>query len=291
MKRLLLSLLLSGIAAADEPQVWTSRSGQTFTGDFLAVRPGKVFVRSKEKKIFAIPMAKLSDACLAEAGYLQEKLGAWARRQVARQAMDEGTANAVLMLEPEAIKEKTFIMVAKIREIDTGTKLKPEKGPKIKFTTEGDVACQADFSTRGPLVVKPDAVYCDATEEAEAVFSRNATMLIKARQAVPVQVKVMKGKIVGGFMASEEDLAKAREADGKVVEYEQEIMHQRMVMMEEQIRTGIPVSSPQGIQGEDGTPLVIAEHRFTPEEIEAMKGELSWLKTKMNPDGRVIGVE
>lgn len=286
-----LLLLLLGSAFADEPQVWTSRDGRTFTGDFLAVRPGKVYVRSKEKKVFAIPMAKLSDACLAEAGYLQEKLGEWATKQAGRKAMDEGTLTAVLMLAPEAIKDKEFLMHATVLTIDVGTKLQPAKGPKFKFTTEGEVECHADFKDRGELVVNDGYVYCDATEAPENTFARNATMLLGPRQQVPVRVKIMRGKIVGGFIASEEEFAKARETDGKAREYETEIMHQRIAVFEEQIRSGSSLQATQGIQGEDGKPIAVPPHRFTPEEIEHMKSELSWLKTKLNPDGDIFKKE
>jgi len=291
VKFLLPLLLLCGLASADEPQVWTSRDGRNFTGDFLAVRPGKVYVRSKEKKIFAIPMAKLSDACLAEAGYLQEKLGEWAHKQAERKAMDESTATAVLMLVPDAIKDKVFLMNAKIREFDAGTKLKPAKGPKIKFTTEGDIECQADFKDRGPLVVNDTGVYCDATEDAAATFSRNATLLLKLNQRVPVQVKVMRGKIVGGLTATDQEFAKAREEDGKVREYETEIIHLRIAVFEEQIRKGTSLTAEQGLQGEDGKTLLVPEYRFTPEEVEKMKTELDWLRTKLNPNGQLMEEE
>ena len=291
MKLLLFFLLpvLSCTAVhADEPQVWTSRDGRTFTGDFLAVRPGQVYVRSKDKKIFAIPMAKLSDPCLAEAGYLQEKLGEWAKRQAERKAMDESTATAVLMLAPEAIKEKSFLMNAKIRSFDSGTKLKPVKGSTITFTTEGEVECQADFKDRGKIVVNDSGVYCDATEEASATFSRNATLLLKPNQWVPVQVKISRGKIVGGVMASDKELEKAREADGKVREYEAEIIHLRIAAFEEQIRKGTSLAAATPLVGEDGKPLSVPEYHFSPEETEKMKTELDWLRTKLNPNGQLM---
>lgn len=291
VRSLLPLLLLCGLASADEPQVWTSRDGRTFTGDFLAARPGKVYVRSKDKKIFAIPMAKLSDPCLAEASYLQEKLSEWARKQAGRKAMDESTATAVLMLAPESIKDKMFLMNAKIRSFDGGTKLKPAKGSTIKFTTEGDVACQADFKDRGEIVINDSGVYCDATAEAAATFSRNATLLLKPNQWVPVQVKVMGGKIVGGLMASEDDFAKAREADGKVREYETEIIHLRLAAFEEQLRKGTSLAAATPLQGEDGKPLSVPEYRFSPEEVEKMKTELDWLRTKLNPNGQLMEKE
>lgn len=268
--------------------MWASRGGQTFTGDFLAVRPGKVYVRGNEKKVYAIPMAKLSDACLAEAGYLQKKLGEWARKQAARKAMDEATATAVMMLAPEAIKDKGFIMYAKISGIDMGTKLKPAKGPRVKFTTEGGIECQADFKERGELVINDTGVYCDATLEPEATFSRNATLLLKMSQHVPVQAKAMGGKIVGGLLVSGEELAKARAQDGEVREYETEIMHLRIAVFEEQIRTGVSLASREGILSEDGKPLPVPEYRFTPGEVDKMKSELDWLRTKLHPNGQLI---
>lgn len=291
MKFLIPLLFLCGLAGADEPQVWTSRDGRTFTGDFLAVRPGKVFVRSKEKKIFAIPMAKLSDACLAEAGYLQEKLGEWARKQAERKAMDESTATAVLMLAPDAIKDKVFLMNAKIRAFDAGSKLKPVKGSTIGFTTEGDTECQADFKDRGKLVVNDSGVYCDATVAATETFSRNATLLLRPNQWVPVQVKVMRGKIVGGLMASDDDFARAKESDGKVREYETEIIHLRIAVFEEQIKKGSSLAASTPVPGEDGKPLAVPEYRFSPEEVEKMKTELDWLRTKLNPNGQLMEKE
>lgn len=288
---LLLLVLGASPARADEPQVWTSRDGRTFTGDFLAVRPGKVYVRAKDKKIFAIPMTKLSDPCLAEAGYLQEKLGEWAKKQAERKAMDESTATAVLMLAPDAAKDKTFLMNAKIRAFDGGSKLKPVKGSTIKFTTEGEVECMADFKDRGELVVNDSGVYCDATEEASATFSRNATLLLKPNQWVPVQVKIARGKIVGGMMASDEELAKAREADGTVREYEAEIIHLRIAAFEEQILKGSSLAASVPLPGEDGKPLPVPDYRFSPEEVEKMKTELDWLRTKLNPNGQLMQEE
>lgn len=288
MKFIIPLLLACGLASADEPQVWTSRDGRTFTGDFLAVRPGKVYVRGKDKKIFAIPMAKLSDPCLAEAGYLQEKLGEWARKQAERKAMDESTATAVLMLAPEAIKDKVFLMNARVRSIDPGTKLKPIKGPAIKFLTEGNVECQADFKDRGRLVVNDSGVYCDTTADASTTFSRNATLLLRPDQWVPVQAKVTRGKIVGGLLASADDLSKAREADGKVREYETEIIHLRIAAFEEQIRKGSSLAAATPLLGGDGKPLSVPEHRFSPEEMEKMKTELDWLRTKLNPNGQLM---
>ena len=290
--RFILPLLLSaGLSCADEPQVWTSRGGQTFTGDFLAVRPGKVYVRGKEKKIHAIPMAKLSDACLAEAGYLQEKLGEWARKQATRKAMDEATATAVLMLAPESIKDRTFIMQAKVGSIDPGTKLKPAKDARVRFTTEGGAGCQADFKDRGELVINDTGVYCDATLGPEATLSSNATLLLKTNQQVPVQAKAMGGKIVGGLLVSSGELAKARAEDGDVREYETEIMHLRIAVFEEQIRTGVSLASRDGLQSEDGKPLPVPEHRFTQEEVDKMKSELDWLRTKLNPNGQLIELQ
>ena len=288
MKFLLPLLVLLSIAAADEPQVWTSRDGQTFTGDFLAVRPGKVFVRGKDQKIRAIPMAKLSDACLAEAGYLQEKLGEWARKQAGRAAMDESTAIAVLMLAPDAIKDKTFLMRAKVRSIEAGAKIKPAKGPMVKFTTAGGVECRADFNNRGDLVINDTGVYSDATEESAATFSRNATLLLRPNQFVPVQVKVIQGKITGGLMATEEEFAKAREADGKTREYETEIMHLRIAVFEEQIRTGTSLAATEELRAGDGKAMPVPAHRFTSAEVEQMKGELGWLRTRLDPDGLLI---
>lgn len=284
MKLLLAFLSLAILASADEPQVWTSREGKTFTGDFLAVRPGKVYVRGKDKKVFAIPMVKLTDACLAEAGYLQEKLGTWAQAQVKRQAMDEATAWAVLMLAPEAIDGKIFLIDAKVEEISPPKPTRLEKG-KVRFKTESGIECQVDFKDR-PIVIKEDAVYADPPAGAppEQVNSRNSAMVLTNRQSVPVQVKVMKGKILGGFTTSPEDFAKAREADGKVVEYEAEIVRQRIAVMEEQIRSGTAVSGGAEICGADGKPITVPPYRFNDQEIEAMKGELSWLKTKLpNP--------
>lgn len=291
MKFLFPLLLLCGLACGDEPQVWTSRDGRTFTGDFLAVRPGKVYVRSKDKKIFAIPMSKLSDACLAEAGYLQEKLGEWARKQAERKAMDESTATAVLMLAPDTLKDKVFLMNAKIRSFDAGSKLKPVKGSTIRFTTEGEVECQADFKDRGELVINDSGVYCNATQEASVTFSRNATLLLRPNQTVPVQVKVMRGKIVGGLLASDDDFAKAKESDGKVREYETEIIHLRIAVFEEQIRKGSSLAASTLVTGEDGKPFAVSEYRFTPEEVEKMKSELDWLRTKLNPDGQLMPEE
>jgi hypothetical protein len=281
VKLLLAFLSLAILASADEPQVWTSREGKTFTGDFLAVRPGKVYVRGKDKKVFAIPMVKLTDACLAEAGYLQEKLGTWAQSQVKRQAMDEATAWAVLMLAPEAIDGKIFLIDAKVEEIVPPKPTRLEKG-KVRFKTESGIECQADFKDR-PILIKEDAVYADPPAGAppEQVNSRNSTMVLTTRQSVPVQVKVMKGKIVGGFTTSPEDLAKAREADGKVVEYEAEIVRQRIAVMEEQIGSGLAVSGGAALSSADGKPLAVPPHRFSDEEIEAMKAELSWLRTKI----------
>jgi hypothetical protein len=282
VKLLIALLLFTGPALADEPQVWTSREGKTFTGDFLAIRPGKVYVRGKDKKIFAIPMAKLTDACLAEAGYLQEKLGGWAQSQVKRQAMDEATAWAVLMLAPEAIAGKVFLIEAKVEEIMQGKSTRLEKG-KVRFKTESGIECQADFKDRGELVIKEDAVYADTPAGAtpEQVNSRNSAMVLITRQAVPVQVKVMKGKIVGGFTVTPEELATAREVDGKVVEYEAEIVRQRIAVMEEQIRSGLAVSGGAVLSAAEGKPLEVPRHRFSDQEIEAMKAELSWLKTKV----------
>jgi hypothetical protein len=283
VKRLLAIFLLTVLASADEPQVWTSREGKTFTGDFLATRPGKVYVRGKDKKIFAIPMAKLTDACLAEAAYLQEKLGAWAQSQVQRRAMDEATAWAVLMLSPEAIDGKVFLIEAKVEEIVQAKPNRPEKGSKVRFKTESGIECQADFQARGEIVIKEDAVYADtpAGAPAEQVNSRNSDMVLMVRQAVPVQVKVMKGKIVGGFTASAEELAKAREADGKVVEYEAEIVRQRIAVIDEQIRSGLAVSGGSEISGADGKPITVPPDRFNDREIETMQAELSWLRTKI----------
>jgi hypothetical protein len=283
VKFLISLLLLTGLLLADEPQIWTSREGKTFTGDFLAIRPGKVYVRGKDKKVFAIPMAKLTDACLAEAGYLQEKLGGWAQSQVKRQAMDEATAWAVLMLAPEAIAGKVFLIEAKVEEIVQGKRNRPEKDQKIRFKTESGIECQADFKDRGELVIKEDAVYADTPAGAtpDQVNSRNSAMVLMVRETVPVQVKVMDGKIVGGFTATPEELAKAREADGKVVEYEAEIVRQRIAVMEEQIGSGLAVSGGAALSSADGKPLAVPPHRFSDEEIEAMKAELSWLRTKI----------
>jgi hypothetical protein len=282
--KLLIALLLlaAGLSLADEPQVWTSREGKTFTGDFLAIRPGKVYVRGKDKKIFAIPMAKLTHACLAEAGYLQAKLGEWARTQSERRAMDEATAWAVLMLAPEAITGKIFLIEAKVGEIVPAKPNRLEKG-KVRFMTESGIECQADFRDRGDLVVKEDAVYVDTPKGAapEEVNSRNSTMVLMTRQAVPVQVKVVKGKIVGGFTAAPEELAEARAADGPVVEYDREIVHQRISVMEEQIRSGMAVSGGAALSSADGKPITLPPHRFSDEEIQTMKAELSWLKTKI----------
>ena len=282
VKFLISLLLLTGLLLGDEPQTWTSREGKTFTGDFLAIRPGKVYVRGKDKKVFAIPMAKLTDACLAEAGYLQEKLGNWAQSQVKRQAMNEATAWAVLMLAPEAIAGKVFLVEAKVEEIVPSKANRLEKG-KVRFKTESGIECQADLKDHAEIVVKEDAVYVDPPEGAppEQVNSRNSTMVLMIRQTLPVQVKVTKGKIVGGFTTTPEELAKAKEADGAVVEYETEIVRQRIAVMEEQIRSGMAVSGGAALSAADGKPLTVPEYRFSNEEIDAMKAELSWLKTKI----------
>lgn len=285
MKLLLALLALALSAPADELQVWTSRKGETFSGNFLAVRPGKVFVRGPDKKIFAIPMEKLTDACLAEAGYLQDKLGAWAREQADRKAMDEATAWAVLMLAPEVIDGKVFLIKAHVEEIVKGKETALTKG-KVKFKTESGIEGQADFKAT-PIVVKHDAVYTGFPSGLpdEEVNQRNATMVLSTRSDVPLQVKAMKGKIMGGYTATPEDMEKAREADGKVVEYDAEIVRLRMVVMEEQIRSGEAVSGGAALASADGKPLTIPPHRFTEEELEALKAELSWLKTKLPHQG------
>jgi len=102
---------------------------------------------------------------------------------------------------------------------------------------------------------------------------------------VALQVKATKGKIVGGYTATSEDMEKAREEDGKVVEYEAEIVRLRMIVMEEQIRSGAAVSGGATLTSSDGKPLTVPPHRFTPEELEAIKAELSWLKTKIPHQG------
>lgn len=285
MKLLLALLALALSAPADELQVWTSRKGETFSGNFLAVRPGKVFVRGPDKKIFAIPMEKLTDACLAEAGYLQDKLGAWAREQADRKAMDEATAWAVLMLAPEVIDGKVFLIKAHVEEIVKGKETALTKG-KVKFKTESGIEGQADFKAT-PIVVKHDAVYTGFPSGLpdDEVNQRNATMVLSTRSDVPLQVKAMKGKIMGGYTATPEDMEKAREADGKVVEYDAEIVRLRMVVMEEQIRSGEAVSGGAALASADGKPLTIPPHRFTEEELEALKAELSWLKTKLPHQG------
>lgn len=285
MKLLLALLALALPAPADELQVWTSRKGETFSGNFLAVRPGKVFVRGPDKKIFAIPMEKLTDACLAEAGYLQDKLGAWAREQADRKAMDEATAWAVLMLAPEVIDGKVFLIKAHVEEIVKGKETALTKG-KVKFKTESGIEGQADFKAT-PIVVKHDAVYTGFPSGLpdDEVNQRNATMVLSTRSDVPLQVKAMKGKIMGGYTATPEDMEKAREADGKVVEYDAEIVRLRMVVMEEQIRSGEAVSGGAALASADGKPLTIPPHRFTEEELEALKAELSWLKTKLPHQG------
>ncbi|WP_035615855.1 hypothetical protein [Haloferula sp. BvORR071] len=285
MRRLLPLLLLTLVTTAfgDEPQVWESRDGQTFTGDFLAIRPGKVYVRGKDKKIVAIPMAKLTDACLAEAAYLQAKLGAWAKAQVERKAMNEATAWAVLMLEPQALSGKSFLVEATFGEAVPGEKNRPAKGPKVGFRTDWGIECQADFTGHGELVVKPDAVYGDipAGAPADEVSSRNATMLLGPRQVVYVQAKANGGKIVGGLTVTPEEFAKGREADGAAaVEYEKEITLQRIAVMEEQIRTGMSVKPGVEIPGADGKALVLSSHKFSEEELAAIKAELAWLQGK-----------
>ncbi|MCW1916069.1 hypothetical protein OJ996_20945 [Luteolibacter sp. GHJ8] len=285
MKLLLALLALTLLAPADELQVWTSRKGETFSGNFLAVRPGKVFVRGPDKKIFAIPMEKLTDSCLAEAGYLQDKLGAWAREQVNRKAMNEASAWAVLMLAPEAIDGKVFLIKAHVEEIVKGKETALTKG-KVKFKTESGIEGQADFKAT-PIVVKDDAVYTGfpANLPDEEVNQRNAIMVLSTRSDVALQVKATKGKIVGGYMATSEDMEKAREEDGKVVEYEAEIVRLRMIVMEEQIRSGAAVRGGASLTSADRKPLTVPPHRFTPEELEAIKAELSWLKTKIPHQG------
>lgn len=285
MKLLLALLAFTLLAPADELQVWTSRKGETFSGNFLAIRPGKVYVRGPDKKIFAIPMEKLTDSCLAEAGYLQDKLGAWAREQVKRQAMDEATAWAVLMLAPEAVDGKVFLIKAHVEEIMQGKETALTKG-KVKFKTESGIEGQADFKAR-EIVVKHDAVYTDfpANTPSEEVNQRNATMILSTRSDVPLQVKVMKGKIVGGYTVTPEEMSQAREADGKVGEYDAEIIRQRITVMEEQIRTGEAVRSGAALASADGKPLTIPPYRFTPEQLETLKAELSWLKTKLPQQG------
>ena len=60
-----------------------------------------------------------------------------------------------------------------------------------------------------------------------------------------------------------------------------QIVRQRIAVMEEQIRSGMAVSGGAALSAADGKPLTVPEYRFSNEEIDAMKAELSWLKTKI----------
>ena len=278
MKVLLAIFLLTYVAFGVDPQIWRSRAGETLVGDFLSVRPGKVYVRGKDEKVYGIPMAKLTDACLAEAAYLQEKLGEWALKQVDRQAMTESTANAVLMLKPHEFAGKNFLMVAPIWDIETGTKLKPARGPRVQFKTKTGIPFHCDFLERGELVVKKAAVYADAPKGVEFLSSVNASQLIANRQIVAVPMKLERGKFTGGHIAKDETLKLAQEADGEVREYEEELLYLRIGIFEEQIKTGASLKASEPLLGLDGEPLVIPPHTFSAAELEEMNQEYAWLK-------------
>ncbi len=285
---LLIAPVVAGLSLAD---TWQSIDGKTITADFLGIEGTKVILLMNDKE-YSIPLEKLHPTSREYAKAFDSQYRKWVAAKLSQPLWPENRLLNAIAIAPDSAEGQNYLVSGHVAEIRRSSSLSRGAGNTAYISLQGGTSAAVDFTSeadhkRTKIKIDTDRVVLVKARTLSSGTWKNFTpekTLVETGQPIVIRARVVDGKLIGGGIASSQEVTNARleaakkqgeESFEKAIKAEQ--LRIRLEFLEAQIKGPAGRASVSGVTGYVGN--VTLHH--TEAEREAMRKEAELIRAQI----------